>query len=222
MAAMLGFKDADTIGRGAGNQDILWNAAAPFLWNIPKHFGRPKSAQELEYLEGEDLGRELHLVEDNSPGGPHQLVDCGDPNGCYGFLDTAISILKHAERNLRGDSPDNSPNRQGGWEAAWNVLAFKAGRKEPFPAGVITHITKFVNDLTIVGSQYISPTGEVSNSGTTLPGNAILVDSQIIDGVRVNIWEIPKPMKKTKIDVQQDSYGQDVVRGRRLDQKGSE
>ena len=116
-------------------------------------------------------------------------------------MDTAISVLKHIERDIRGDSPDKSENRQGGWAHAWEILARKAGKPgEPFPEAVITHITKFVNDnhLTIVGAHYISPTGVVSNSETPLPGNAILVDTQIINGVTVNILGDPQAEEKNE------------------------
>jgi RHS repeat-associated protein len=204
MAAMLGVPNADAIGRGAGDRDNFWNVAFPFVWNFNKHFGRPKSPEQLDSYEGYKLGEELHLVEDNAPGGPHQLAGCdgGATNGCYGLGDRLLSALIHGAREIFGDSPDKSPDRQDGWEAAWDILRHHAPKNRqstPYPKEVIRFITTFLNrhNLTIVGMQYISPDGSIQSSGVMLdPSRHRLISSSNINGVIVNIYEeIPKEKK---------------------------
>lgn len=208
MAAMLNVKDAEAIAQGAGDQDNFWNAAVPFIFvNFNKHFGVPKSPEELANVDGYQLGQALHLVEDNGIGGPHQLAGCNEP-GCYGLGDRMLSAIIHGAREIFGDSPDRSPNRQGGWHEAWKVLLLHAPKEMQdmaYPEEVIDHITGYVNanGLTIIGMEYISPNNSRMSSGAQLDlSRYMLVSSTIVNGVQVNIYvEFPrekKPKEKPK------------------------
>jgi len=198
MAAMLGLNDADAIGKGAGDQDSFWKSAL-LPWNLGKHFGRPDPIERLLQLDGEELGRKLHLVEDNAPGAPHQLSRCDGNSGCYGLGHNAVSILKHVWGNVTGNSPDTSGNLEG-FNIAWNILRVKAGQPlEPFPTEVFGPMINYLNSngLTIAGVSYTpADGGPTVTSGNTLPSGAVLVSTKVISPtMTVRIYRVPKKKK---------------------------
>jgi RHS repeat-associated protein len=89
MAALIGRPDAAGIALGAGKADSWMYATTglgipipgagfsipPIGWavNFPGHFGIPPSSIE-GFKSAEQKGFAIHLIEDNSPGGPHQII----------------------------------------------------------------------------------------------------------------------------------------------------
>jgi RHS repeat-associated protein len=204
IAAMLGRADAEEISQACGNQDSIWNAATPLIFlNFNKHFGEPDSPEVMAAkvqngeLTGKALGRALHLLQDNTLGGPHQIVEG------YSWLARGLSAVIHGIRDVGvffgvGSSPDKDPKRRAGWVATWVALG---GKKDEYPADLINFILDTVNDygLTIVGVQYIKPDGTEGYQSGYSPrkGDVLyLVDTKIINGVRVNIWSLDPPKKK--------------------------
>jgi RHS repeat-associated protein len=213
MAAMLDIPDAAEIGRGAGDADNWLHATtglgipipgAPFSlppigWpaNFRTHFGLPPAKEELSHLGPYKFGFGLHLVEDNSPGGPHRIVKggvFGDGSSLFARIASSIAHvgLSAAARVGLGTDPDRDPKRQAGWEAAWDYLSYKYRRSAPYPKGLIESITGFLNSTgrTVVGIHYQNPQGRVYVSGKIPPlGRLRLVRRFTVDGTTVSVYE---------------------------------
>jgi RHS repeat-associated protein len=204
IASILGRADAEVISKACGDQDNIWNAATPFIFlNFNKHFGKPDDPEVMAVkvkngeLSGKELGKKLHLLQDNTPGGPHQIVEG------YSWLARGLSALIHGMRDIGvalgvGSSPDKDPKRRAGFLATWIALG---GKKDEYPGDLIDFILDTVNayGLTIIGVEYIKPDGSVSSSGqvTGRRGEPLyLVDTKLVNGVRVFIWSLDPPKKK--------------------------
>jgi RHS repeat-associated protein len=188
MAAILGRPDASEIAMGAGEMDNFWNAATGlfgigYIINFNKHFGVPCNVSGTCAAGGRRLGRQLHLVEDNSPGGPHYL------SGGYSFWQRLTSSFKHIVRDLSGNSPDRDPQLGGGFEAAWEVL--RGNNPTPYPKELIEGTRAFLNanGLTITGVS-VTQGGQTTTHGTMTNSGRLL---QIITygKYRIEIWEVP-------------------------------
>jgi RHS repeat-associated protein len=192
MAAILKNPNANAIAQGAGDADNWQNAATGlgidslkgFPWvlgaaiNGPKHFGKPVDKLDPRPREA---GFQIHLIEDNSPGAPHQFNDPG-----FGFW----RALKHTGQHIWGDMTGNSPDRagkMGGWQAAWEALGGATG---DFPYDLINTAVNYLNanNLEIIGIQVNGQNhGNVDFSGATL------VHSSTQSGYQLNIYELPSP-----------------------------
>jgi RHS repeat-associated protein len=187
MAAVTGHGDAAQIAAGAGAADNFWNATTGmfgigYIANFDKHFGIPCTMSGSCASGGFDLGFQLHLVEDNSPGGPHQLVQG------YGLGDRIASSLEHIYLNIVGKSPDTDLNRMGGFEAAFHQLGGTGDQWQAW-GGVISSILKFrnENDLQIVGMQITTSDGKSTSYGVGTQG-ATFDHSETVNGITVNYY----------------------------------
>ncbi len=207
MATLLKRPDARDIAHGAGDADSFRHAATGLfglgvIFNWKKHFGKPLKPTELATItKGYDLGFALHLVEDNSPGGPHRLW--GNKNSeDYSFLNAMGSILVHTAydiASLKGaitggavKSPDRDPERQTGWEAAWVGMRTNG---EIYPKNVIEGLTSYLNDnnLSIGAIRITTADAAVSYGDESLWVGATEVDAFFLGNTMVRVF---KPMEE--------------------------
>jgi hypothetical protein len=174
--------EAGKIAEGADAMDNFRNATTGlflFGWvvNFSKHFGVPCAPCTST---GFALGAELHLVEDNAPGGPHQII----PG--YGLGNRILSSFAHVGLSLIGSNPDRSAANGAGFVAAWHMLS----PGNPYP-GALEDARRTINanGLTIVGTQVING-GSVSSLGDVHhTGGPIF--SSTNGGVTVNVYQQP-------------------------------
>jgi len=219
MAAILGIPEAEAaqIGLGAGHADSWRHATTglgipipglpfsipPIGWpvNFPKHFGKIHPQSYYNQLKDQpfDLGFALHNVEDIAPGGPHHILK----GGIFGDGSTLFARILDSFAHVGLDigklfglskSPDRDPKRQGGWEAAWKILSGVYGKSGHYPKNLIEAITGYLNRTgrTLTGLQY----GSYSLGEMPDPKRYRLVDSFVVDGVTVNVYEEIKRKKK--------------------------
>jgi len=197
MAALLGRGDAGGIALGAGKADNFVNAATGLgipvpgtgftiglgpIINFSKHFGVP--ATSIQGLSAEKAGFAMHLIEDNSAGGPHRFFKGS------ALVKRILSVFAHIGLDAIGKSPDRA-GKLGGWEAAWVVLG---GSVNTFPSDLISFIVNTVNTkhLEIIGVEVITNFRSYVALGTVDLTGAKLIASSVQNGVTVNIWQVPK------------------------------
>jgi hypothetical protein len=190
MAALQGRPNAAEIGFWAGEADSFRYATtglfgAGYVINFPRHFGRPPLS--LSGLSAREEGFVAHLMEDNGPGGPHQII----PGYSLGV--SILNSLMHIGLNLIGKSPDKA-GKMGGWITYWDAAnASNPGPDKAFPADLISHIVDTVNanNLTIIGAIFIPAIGPDISLGSVDLTGATLVSFEVKDGVTVSIWKTP-------------------------------
>jgi RHS repeat-associated protein len=192
MGALIGRPDAATVAQGAGDADSIFNATTGLFGlgaviNFGQHFGVPCNMDNSCSSDSYQLGKDVHLVEDMSVGGPHDIV------GGMSLISRVADEIAHIGLNLAGRSPDRDPTRSGGFRAAWGVMG---GNPESYPVDAIEFIRNTVNDLglTIVAARVTLP-GQMPTATSGFPSDvaasATLVVSSVRDGITINIWQLP-------------------------------
>jgi RHS repeat-associated protein len=200
MAALIGIGSAESLAQGTAYADSFWHKmTGPGLFLNPSwHFGVPCTATQTgcslgngdnsDFVFGE---KKLHDVEDMGPGGPHDLMGSMSPWGRF------WDVIGHIFGPLIGKNPDRNVDKvvQGmarGWTAMEQAYHVDAG---PPPMQALKFIVSTLNDhsLELVGTELVFPDGRDLKSGTVPSngGQATLVDSRFIEGMTVNVWQLP-------------------------------
>ncbi len=190
LAALIGLPDAADIGFASGYPDVCCATTQfPFgsFMNFSYHFGipctQPGGNPCANMSNVKQLGFDLHLIEDISPGAPHDLL------GSYTKLARVGDEIGHVFLNLIFLSPDTSPNRGSGFYYAWVSMG---GAPSQYPSDAIEGMRDFMNQSNLAFvSASVTVNGNTLNLGGEIPADAVLIKTITENGVTIDIWKLP-------------------------------
>ena len=197
LAMLAGWPDGTSwwLATNTAAQDDFTHATTGLLGlgaviNFSGHFGVPcnQSASPCTFagalLSGDNAGAQAHLIEDNSPNGPHQIIAGNSIGARIG------SELLHILLPIIGKNPDTNSSRLGGWLSLWLYLG---GTKATYPGDLIADAVEVVNsqDLQIVGLQ-ITINGQTTSHGDKPPicdDDECVIYDDTVNGVHLIIYQ---------------------------------